>query len=59
MNLLSDNSSRYYYTFNPKNVFDVTGMELADMDMTEWYDKLVENRSIKKTQRDKLRVVQE
>ena len=59
MNLLSDNSSRYYYTFNPKNVFDVIGMELADMDMTEWYDKLVENRSIKKTQRDKLRIVQE
>ena len=59
MNLLSDNSSRYYYTFNPKNVFDVTGVELADMDMNEWYDKLVENRSIKKTQRDKLRIVQE
>ena len=59
MNLLSDNSSRYYYTFNPKNVYDVTGVELADMDMTEWYDKLVENRSIKKTQRDKLRIVQE
>lgn len=59
MNLLSDNSSRYYYTFNPKNVFDVTGVELADMDMTEWYDKLVENRSIKKTQRDKLKLVQE
>ena len=59
MNLLSDNSSRYYYTFNPKNVFDVRGVELADMDMNEWYDKLVENRSIKKTQRDKLRIVQE
>ncbi len=59
MELLSDSSSRYYYTFNPKNVYDVTGVELADMDMSEWYDKLVENRSIKKTQRDKLRIVQE
>ena len=59
MELLSDSSSRYYYTFYPKNVYDVTGVELADMDMTEWYDKLVENRSIKKTQRDKLRIVQE
>ena len=59
MELLSDSSSRYYYTFNPKNVYDITGVELADMDMTEWYDKLVENRNIKKTQRDKLRVVQE
>ena len=59
MELLSDSSSRYYYTFNPKNVYDITGVELADMDMSEWYDKLVENRSIKKTQRDKLKLVQE
>lgn len=59
MELLSDSSSRYYYTFNPKNVYDITGIELDDMDMNKWYDKLVENRSIKKTQRDKLKLVQE
>ena len=59
MELLSDGSSRYYYTFNPKNVYDITGIELDDMDMNKWYDKLVENRSIKKTQRDKLKLVQE
>ena len=59
MELLKDNSSRYYYTFYPKNVYDVTGMELDNMDMNEWYDKLVENKNIKKTQRDKLKLVQE
>ena len=59
MELLKDNSSRYYYTFYPKNVYDVTGMELDNMDMNEWYDKLVKNKDIRKTQRDKLKLVQE
>ena len=59
MELLKDNSSKYYYTFYPKNVYDVTGVELAYMDMTEWYDKLVENKNIKKTQRNKLQILQE
>lgn len=59
MELLKDNSSRYYYTFYPKNVYDVTGVELDNMDMNEWYDKLVENKNIRKTQRDKLKLVQE
>lgn len=59
MELLKDNSSRYYYTFYPKNVYNVTGMELDSMDMNEWYDKLVKNKDIRKTQRDKLKLVQE
>lgn len=59
MELLKDNSSRYYYTFYPKNVYDVTGVELDNMGMNEWYDKLVENKNIRKTQRDKLKLVQE
>ena len=59
MELLRDNSSRYFYTFYPKNVYDVTGIELADMNMSEWYDRLVENKDIKKTQRDKLKIIQE
>lgn len=59
MELLKDNSSRYYYTFYPKNVYDVTGVELDNMNMNEWYDKLVENKNIRKTQRDKLKLVQE
>ncbi len=59
MEILKDNNTRYYYTFYPKNVYDITGVELDSMDMNEWYDKLVENKDIKKTQRDKLRLVQE
>lgn len=59
MEILKDNNTRYYYTFFPKNVFDVTGVELDSMDMTEWYDKLVKNKNIRKTQRDKLKLVQE
>lgn len=59
MELLKDTSSKYYYTFYPKNVYDVTGIELAYMDMNEWYIKLVENKNIKKTQRNKLQILQE
>jgi ribonucleoside-diphosphate reductase alpha chain len=59
MELLKDNSSKYYYTFYPKNVYDVTGIELAYMNMDEWYDKLVENKNIRKTQRNKLQILQE
>ena len=59
MELLKDNSSKYYYTFYPKNVYDVTGIELAYMNMNEWYDKLVENKNIRKTQRNKLQILQE
>lgn len=59
MELLRDNSSKYYYTFYPKNVYDVTGIELADMDMSEWYDKLVNDKRIKKTQRSKIDIIQE
>jgi ribonucleoside-diphosphate reductase, alpha subunit len=59
MELLKDTSSKYYYTFYPKNVYDVTGIELAYMDMNEWYNKLIENKNIKKTQRNKLQILQE
>ena len=59
MEILKDSNTRYYYTFYPKNVYDITGIELDDMDMSIWYNKLVENKNIKKTQRDKLKIVQE
>lgn len=59
MEILKDNTTKYYYTFYPKNVYDVTGVELAYMDMNEWYDKLVENKDIRKTQRNKLQILQE
>ena len=59
MEILKDNNTRYYYTFYPKNVYDITGVELDNMDMNEWYDKLVENKNIRKTQRDKLKLLQE
>lgn len=38
------------YTFMPHNVFMETGVKFDDMDMDEWYHKLVENPRIKKTQ---------
>ena len=59
MEILKDNTTKYYYTFYPKNVYDITGLELAYMDMNEWYDKLVENKDIRKTQRNKLQILQE
>lgn len=59
MEILKDNNTKYYYTFYPKNVYDITGIELSKMNMTEWYDKLVENKNIKKTQRNKLQILQE
>ena len=59
MEILKDNTTKYYYTFYPKNVYDVTGVELAYMDMGEWYDKLIENKNIRKTQRNKLQILQE
>lgn len=59
MEILKDNTTKYYYTFYPKNVYDVTGVELAYMDMNKWYDKLVENKDIRKTQRNKLQILQE
>ena len=59
MEILKNSNTRYYYTFYPKNVYDITGIELDDMDMNIWYNKLVENKNIKKTQRDKLKIIQE
>lgn len=59
MEILSNKDKKYFYTFYPKNVFDVYGVELVDMDMNEMYDKLIENKHIKKTQRNKINVVQE
>lgn len=59
MELLRDNNSKYYYTFYPKNVYDTFGVELTDMDMSEWYDKLVKDKRIRKTQRNKISIIQE
>lgn len=59
MEILKDNSTKYYYTFYPKNIFDVYGIELSQLNMSEWYDKLLEDKRIKKTQRNKLQILQE
>lgn len=37
-----------FYTFAPHSVFKATGIKLSDIDMNEWYDKLVANRKVKK-----------
>ena len=47
------------YTFYPKNIYDVTGIEFSQLDMTEWYDKLVNDKRIRKTQRNKVQILQE
>jgi ribonucleoside-diphosphate reductase, alpha subunit len=59
MEILKDNSTKYYYTFYPKNIYDVYGIELSQLNMSEWYDKLLEDKRIKKTQRNKLQILQE
>ena len=59
MEILKDNSTKYYYTFYPKNIYDVYGIELSQLNMSEWYDKLLEDKSIRKTQRNKLQILQE
>lgn len=37
-----------YYVFGPKSVYDAYGVHLDDMDMNEWYDKLITNDSVVK-----------
>lgn len=59
MEILKDNSTKYYYTFYPKNIYDVIGIEFSQLDMTEWYDKLVNDKRIRKTQRNKVQILQE
>ncbi|MGG0794765.1 class 1b ribonucleoside-diphosphate reductase subunit alpha [Brevibacillus laterosporus] len=41
-----------YYVFYPHNVRKVTGVELNDMDMNVWYEKLINNPAIKKDMLD-------
>ena len=59
MEILKDNSTKYYYTFYPKNIYDVLGIQLSQLNMNEWYDKLVNDRRIRKTQRNKIQILQE
>ena len=59
MEILKDNSTKYYYTFYPKNIYDVLGIQLSQLNMNEWYDKLVNDRRIRKTQRNKIQTLQE
>ena len=59
MEILKDNSTKYYYTFYPKNIYDIYGIEFSQINMSEWYDKLVEDKRIRKTQRNKLQILQE
>lgn len=41
-----------YFVFYPHNVKKVTGVELNDMDMDEWYEKLISNPAIRKDKLD-------
>ena len=41
-----------YFVFYPRNVYEVYGVELNDMEMDEWYDKLVNNPAIRKDKLD-------
>lgn len=59
MEILKNNSIKYYYTFYPKNIYDVLGIQLSQLNMNEWYDKLVNDRRIRKTQRNKIQILQE
>lgn len=59
MEILKDNSTKYYYTFYPKNIYDVYGIELSQLNMSKWYDKLLEDKRVRKTQRNKLQILQE
>lgn len=58
MEILKDNKSKYYYTFYPKNIYDTYGIQLSQMNMNEWYDKLVNDKRIRKTQRSKIDILQ-
>lgn len=40
-----------YYTFAPHSVYKATGIKLSDIDMNEWYDKLVADDRVRKTYR--------
>ena len=57
--LLKDTNDRHFYTFYPHNVFTEYGIELVEMDMSEWYDKLVKNPNIKKKSLNKMDLVNE
>ena len=59
MEILKDNNTKYYYTFYPKNIYDVLGIQLSQLNMSEWYDKLINDRRIRKTQRNKVQILQE
>ena len=59
MEILKDNSTKYYYTFYPKNIYDILGIQLSQLNMNEWYDKLINDRRIRKTQRNKVQILQE
>ena len=59
MEILKDNSTKYYYTFSPKDVYDKYNKHLDDMNMTEMYDILSNDRDIKKYQLSKLDIIQE
>ena len=38
--------SEVLYTFAPYSIYKEYGIHLDDMDMNEWYDKLVENENV-------------
>lgn len=59
MEILKDNSTKYYYTFSPKDVYDKYGEHLDNMNMTEMYDILVKDKDIKKYQLSKISIIQE
>lgn len=43
---------KHMFLFYPHTVYKEYGLHLDDMDMNEWYDKLVENKNVKKDKVD-------
>lgn len=46
-----------YYTFMPHTVYKEYGVHLDDMDMNEWYDKLVNNPNVEKELRNPRKIL--
>jgi ribonucleoside-diphosphate reductase alpha chain len=50
-------SGEAFYTFAPYSVFKTFGVNLDEMDMNEWYDKLVDSPTVKKTKKDARKLI--
>jgi ribonucleoside-diphosphate reductase alpha chain len=46
-----------FYTFAPYSVFNTFGVHLDEIDMNEWYDKLVDSPTVIKTKKDARKLI--